>query len=80
MKVGIYIMAPERISTAYFINPSNQSVYPPLVARQRLSKSLSSVARQRLSKNFAAATNTHATIGELLDALSAMRSVSHQGK
>jgi hypothetical protein len=40
MKFGKYIMAPEPISTAYFMNPSNQSVclyvYPPIVARQRL--------------------------------------------
>jgi hypothetical protein len=61
MKVGVYIMAPERISTAYFINPSNQSVslymYPPLVATQRLSKIPPTVARQRLNKNFAAAKN-----------------------
>jgi hypothetical protein len=27
MKVNIYITAPESISTAYFINPSNLSVY-----------------------------------------------------
>jgi hypothetical protein len=36
----MYIMAPEPISTAYFINPSHQSVclyvYPLIVARQRL--------------------------------------------
>jgi hypothetical protein len=34
MKLGMDIMAPEPISTAYFINPSHQSVclyvYPPL--------------------------------------------------
>jgi hypothetical protein len=34
MKLGMYIMAPEPISSAYFINPSHQSVclyvYPPL--------------------------------------------------
>jgi hypothetical protein len=36
--------APEPISTAYFINPSHQSAclyaYPPIVARQRLGKSV----------------------------------------
>jgi hypothetical protein len=36
MKLGMYIMAPEPISTAYFINPSRQSVclyvYPRIVA------------------------------------------------
>jgi hypothetical protein len=39
MKLGMYIIAPEPISTAYFINPSHQSVclyvYPHIVARQR---------------------------------------------
>jgi hypothetical protein len=44
MKLGIYIMAPESISTAYFINPSHQSlcyhVHHPIVARQRLGKNI----------------------------------------
>jgi hypothetical protein len=58
MKLGMYIMAPEPISTAYFIDPSHQSV----------SVSVSPiVARQRLDKNFTAAMNTHA-IEELVDA------------
>jgi hypothetical protein len=38
----MYIMAPEPISTAHFLNPSHQSVclyvYPLSAARQRLSK------------------------------------------
>jgi hypothetical protein len=63
-------MAHEPISTAYFINPSHQSVclyvYPLIVARQRL------------GKNVTAATNTHATIEELLDASFSIRSVSYQ--
>jgi hypothetical protein len=37
-----YVMAPEPISTAYFINPSRKSlclcVYPHIIARQALSK------------------------------------------
>jgi hypothetical protein len=41
MKLGMYIMVPEPIWTAYFINPSHQSVclyvYPP-ITRQQLSK------------------------------------------
>jgi hypothetical protein len=45
MKLGIYIMALDPISKAYFINPSHQSVclyvYPPLIARQRLGKHVS---------------------------------------
>jgi hypothetical protein len=55
MKLGMYIMAPEPFSTAYFINPSHQSVcvyvYPPIVVRQRLGKNNHSVATQRLDKN-----------------------------
>jgi hypothetical protein len=42
MKLGMYIMAPEPISTAYFINPSHHSVclyvYPPIVASKALVK------------------------------------------
>jgi hypothetical protein len=44
------------------------SVYPPIVARQRLGKNPLIVARQRLGRNVTAVTNTHATIEELLDA------------
>jgi hypothetical protein len=44
MKLGVYIMAPEPISTVHFIDPSHQSVslymYPPIVAWQQLSKAL----------------------------------------
>jgi hypothetical protein len=41
-KLDIYIMAPEPISTVYFINPSHQSVYlyPSVVARQWLNKTI----------------------------------------
>jgi hypothetical protein len=43
-KLGMYIMTPESISTAYFINPSHQSVrlyvYPPVVARKWLGKNV----------------------------------------
>jgi hypothetical protein len=56
----MYIMAPEPVSTAFVVNTSYQSVclyvYPV------------TVARQRLGKNVTAATNTYATIEELLDA------------
>jgi hypothetical protein len=44
------------------------SVYPPIVARQRLGKNSPIVAMQRLGINVTAVTNTHATIEELLDA------------
>jgi hypothetical protein len=56
------------------------SVYPPIVAKQRLGKNPPIVARQRLGRNVTAVTNTHATIVELLDALFSMWPVSYQGK
>jgi hypothetical protein len=56
------------------------SVYPPIVARQRLGKNPPFVARQRLGRNANAVTNTHATIEELLDASFTMWPVSYQGK
>jgi hypothetical protein len=72
MKLGIYIMTPEPISTAYFINPPISvcvCIYThPIVARQRPSKSVT------------AATNTHATVEELLCASFSVLSVLYQGK
>jgi hypothetical protein len=60
MKLGMHIMAHEPISAVYFINPYHQYVclyvYPPIVAGQQL------------GKHVTAATNTHATIEELIDA------------
>jgi hypothetical protein len=54
MELGMHVMAREPISTAYFMNPSHQSVclyvYPLIVARQRL------------GKNVTRATNTHALL------------------
>jgi hypothetical protein len=68
---GMYIMALESISTAYFINPSHQSVclymYPP------------TVARQHLGKKVAAARNTHLIIEGFLLMSFSMVSVSYQG-
>jgi hypothetical protein len=67
-------------------------MYPPIVARQRLGKNPLIVARQqffknslivasqRLGRNVTAVKNTHATIGELLDASFSMWLVSYQGK
>jgi hypothetical protein len=56
MKLGMYIMAPEPISTVYFINTSHQSMCLYVY-----------VARQRLGENVTARTNIHATIDELLE-------------
>jgi hypothetical protein len=70
MKLGMYITAPERISTAYCINLSHQSVclyvYPTIVAKQLI------------GKNVTAVTNTHVTIEELLDESFSIWSVSYQ--
>jgi hypothetical protein len=57
MKLGIYVMAPDPISTAYLVKQSVCLYAYPYI-----------VARQRLGKNITAATNTHETIEELLDA------------
>jgi hypothetical protein len=53
---------------------------PFIVAKQRLGKSSCIVARQRLGRNVTAVTNTHATIEELLDASFSMWPVSYQEK
>jgi hypothetical protein len=49
MKLGMHIMAPGPISTTYFINSSHQtvSVYPPVVARQSLSKHVPAATNTR---------------------------------
>jgi hypothetical protein len=70
MKLGMYIMAPESISVMHFIKPSHQFVclyvYPPVIARQWL------------SKNVTAAMNTRAKIEELLEVSFSMWSMSYQ--
>jgi hypothetical protein len=71
MKLGMYIMAPEPISMAYFITlPISLCllVYPTIVARQRF------------RKNVTVAKYTHVIIKELFDAsfYSYIRSVSYQ--
>jgi hypothetical protein len=61
MKLGIYIMAPEPISAAYFINPSLQSVSVcvSLLSLQDNDWVIRRFgARQRIGKHVAAATNT----------------------
>jgi hypothetical protein len=49
MKLGMCIMAPELTSTAYFINPSHQSVclhvYPTTVTRQLLGKNVTAATK-----------------------------------
>jgi hypothetical protein len=72
MKLGVYIMTPEPISSGYFINPSHHCVclyvHPPIVARQRH------------NKNVTAATNTQAAMEGLLDASFYIFSVPYQSK
>jgi hypothetical protein len=64
MKLGMYIMAPEPISTAYFTNPSHQSVclhmYPYYCWQSYGSVKciLPFIARQRLGKHVPSSTNT----------------------
>jgi hypothetical protein len=56
MKLGVYIVAPERISAAYFINSFPQAVcvyvYPPIVARQRLGKNVTAARFELLAASF----------------------------
>jgi hypothetical protein len=67
----MYIMAPESISKAFFINPCHQTVF--------LFVYTTMVARQRLCKNVTAAAHTHET-KELLDASFSVRSALYQTK
>jgi hypothetical protein len=71
MKIGMYIMAPEPISVAYFIHPSHLSVclylYAPIVARQRLGKNVTAAKNTR---------NSRGIVGRVVF----MRSVSYQRK
>jgi hypothetical protein len=66
------IMAPEPISTAYFIDPFHQPLCVYVYS--------SNIARQLHGKYFTAATNTHATIEKLLNASFLMRSVPYERK
>jgi hypothetical protein len=57
MKTGMYVMAPQRISRAYFINPSHDSaclyVYSLTVARQRPGKNVTPATNTRYNiRNF----------------------------
>jgi hypothetical protein len=63
----MYTTAPEPISTAYFLTPSQQSLCPHVYH--------SVVVKQRLGKNI-----TEATMEELLDAMFSMRFLSYQRK
>jgi hypothetical protein len=53
MELGMYVIAPEPISTVYFINLSHQSLCLYVYSL--------TVVRQRFGKNFIAATNTETT-------------------
>jgi hypothetical protein len=68
MKVGMHIMAPELISLAYSLSPSLS-----------VCMCIQPVARQRLGEIVAAATNTHATVEELLHAPFSIRSLCIKG-
>jgi hypothetical protein len=81
IKLGMHIMEPEPISTAYFINPAHQSVCLYVYASYCFNGSVNyippSVARQRPSKNLTATTNI---LNNRLDASFSMRTVSYQRK
>jgi hypothetical protein len=69
MELGMYIMAHEFYPSTYFINPPISLC---------VCMCIHIVARQQLGKNITVATNTHAEIGEFLDAYFSMQSVSYQ--
>jgi hypothetical protein len=71
MKLGMYIMAPEPISTTYFVNPSHQSV--------GLYAYSSVVARQRVGKHIPATTNTCNNV-TIFDPSSSIRSALYKSR
>jgi hypothetical protein len=72
MKTVTYIIEPEPNSTVYFLNPSDQSVYPYMYPPV--------VARQRLDENFTAAKYTLTRIEEFVvrDVFDAFRVLSRK--
>jgi hypothetical protein len=70
MKYGMYIITLTPISTAYIINPYDQSVY--VYPRPSLGNGF--------VKTIPLLTNTHAKTEELIDVSFSMRSVSYQIK
>jgi hypothetical protein len=73
IKLGTYIMAPEPISTAYFINPSRQSVsacvsFLSLLGKGSVKCIPPFIARQRIGKHVPAATSIRNNRRILLDA------------
>jgi hypothetical protein len=64
MKLGTYVMALEPILMVYFINPSHQSVclyvYPPIVARQQLSKNVTVAKNTRNDRRIVGCIIFHA--------------------
>jgi hypothetical protein len=69
MKLGTYIMPPDPISTAYFINPSDQSVCLYVYPLSLLDNGwVNTFPRHRI----------HATVEELLTGSFSVRSVSYE--
>jgi hypothetical protein len=74
MKLGIYMMAPEPITMAYFMKISHQSVclyvYLPVVARQWLGKNHPVIVKQQLGKNVTTANeyahNSRRIVGRVI--------------
>jgi hypothetical protein len=69
MKLGMYVMVPEPISAAYFINPTHQSVCLYVYTYSRYRCQATALLTEPLQS---------ATIEELLDALFSVRSVLYQ--
>jgi hypothetical protein len=83
MKLGIYNIAPEPISTAYFMNPPSVCVYMRIslsLLGNGLVKITLSLLGSTLIKMLPRQTDMHTTVKELLDASYSMQSVLSHGK
>jgi hypothetical protein len=69
---------PEPMFIEWHLMPSQQLTSIPPISLSLCDPFI--IARQWLGKNFTVATNTHATIGELLGVLFSVLPVSYQGK
>jgi hypothetical protein len=79
MKLGMYIVEPERVSEAYFINPSHQSVYQPIVARKRFDKISLSLLGNGSAKLYRGNEYTRKD-RRIIGRVFSMQIVSYQGK
>jgi hypothetical protein len=78
--IPLIVATQQRGKSPLIVSRQRLGKNPLIVARQRLGKNPPIVARQLLDRNVTAVMNTHATMGELLDASFSVWAVSYQGK